>query len=226
MNYKMIIFDADETLFDFNKSERYAFIKAMKESNLEFEEEHLLIYKEINVGIWQEFEKGLITQKELKIDRYRRFIKKIGVSVDAYLFAESFMNNLEHASFLFEGAKELIEDLSKTHRLIMVTNGLTRVQRTRIRKSVIANYFEEIIISEEIGYAKPNPMIFEKGLKNISLPMKKEIVIIGDSLTSDIKGGLNYGIDTVLYNPNKNINKTDIKPKHEIYTLLEIHDLK
>ncbi len=226
MNYKMIIFDADDTLFDFSKAEKYAFKKAMEESSLGFQDEHLLIYKEINIAIWREFEKGLITQKELKIDRFRRFLSKINENEEAYQFAESFMNNLEQASFLFDDALELIENLSKTHRLIMVTNGLTRVQRTRIRKSIIAHYFEEIIISEEIGYAKPDPMIFEMGLKNLSLPPKDEIVMIGDSLTSDIPGGINYGIDTIWYNPNNHTNNKGITPTHEIKELSEIHNIK
>lgn len=225
MKYKMIIFDADETLFDFTKSEKYAFKKAMEESNLEFKEEHLITYKEINIEIWQEFEKGFISQKELKIDRFRRFLSLIDKSVDAYLFAESFMNNLEQASFLFEDALEFVENISKTHRLIMVTNGLTRVQRTRIRKSIIAKYFEEIIISEEIGYAKPSPMIFEKGLSKVCLPGKEEILIVGDSLTSDIQGGINYGIDTVWYNPNNYNNNKGITPTYEINKLSDILDI-
>jgi len=136
------------------------------------------------------------------------------------------MDNLEHASFLFEGAEDLVKSLSKTHRLIMVTNGLTRVQRTRIKKSIIAKYFEVIIVSEEVGYAKPDPLIFEKGLKDISVPLKSEIVIIGDSLTSDILGGINYRIDTVWYNPNNIVNHKGIKPTYEIKSLFEIHDLK
>lgn len=226
MNYKMIIFDADDTLFDFSKAEEYAFRKAMEESNLVFEVKHLVIYKEINIAIWREFENGLITQKELKVDRFRRFLNKINETKDAYTFAESFMNNLEQASFLFEGAEELVEKLFETHRLIMVTNGLTRVQRTRVRKSIIAKYFEEIIISEEIGYAKPNPMIFEIGLKDIALPNKSEIIIIGDSLTSDIPGGIKYGIDTAWYNPDNHINDKGIKPTYEIKKLDEIHSIK
>lgn len=225
MKYKMIIFDADETLFDFSKSEKFAFRKAMEESNLSFEEEYFLTYKRINIEIWQEFEKGLITQKELKIDRFKRFLNKIDVTIDAYTFAESFMNNLEHASFLFDETKELIENLSKTHRLIMVTNGLTRVQRTRIRKSSIARYFETIIISEEVGYAKPNPKIFELGLKDIQLPKKEEILMIGDSLTSDIQGGINYKIDTVWYNFGNTLNSKDIQPTYIINSLKEIYHI-
>ena len=226
MNYQMIIFDADETLFDFSKSEKYAFEKAMEESGLAFKDEHLQIYKKINIAIWQEFENGLITQKELKIDRFKRFLNALGQDKDAFLFSESFMNNLAQASFLYEDAYDLVESLSKTHRLVLVTNGLTRVQKIRVRQSTIAHFFEKIIISEEIGYAKPDPMIFEEGLKDLTLPNKADIVIIGDSLTSDIPGGINYGIDTVWYNPNGSQNLKNIKPTYEITTLKAIHDLK
>lgn len=226
MKYKMIIFDADETLFDFSKSEEFAFQSAMKENEIPFENHHLSIYKEINIAIWQEFEKGLITQTELKIERFNRFFKAINVTKDAQFFAESYMNNLAQASFLFEGAIELIQDLSKTHRLIIITNGLTRVQKIRIAKSVIAPYFEKIIISEEIGYAKPDPMILIKGLEDMILPSKEEIVIIGDSLTSDIQGGINFGIDTVWYNPLRLKNTKEIKPTYEISNLKEIHEIK
>jgi len=222
----MIIFDADDTLFDFSKSEEYAFRNAMEENNIDYMDKHFIIYKKINEAIWKEFEKGLITQKKLKVDRFKRFLEAINESADATLFSESFMNNLEHASFLFDGAEKLIQDLSKTHRLVMVTNGLTRVQRTRIRKSIIAKYFEKIIISEEIGYAKPNPMIFEEGLKNVSLPNKEDIVIIGDSLTSDIPGGINYGIDTIWCNLRNRINNKGINPTYEIKELSEIHLIK
>lgn len=226
MNYKMIIFDADETLFDFSKSEKFAFKNAMEESKIQFKVEHLSIYKKINVAIWQEFERGLITQKELKIDRFNRFFKAINVDKDALFFSESYMNNLAQASFLFDGAIELVQDLAKTHRLVLVTNGLTRVQKIRIVQSVIAPYFEKIIISEEIGYAKPDPMIFIKGLEDIVVPSKNEIIIIGDSLTSDIQGGINYGIDTLWYNPLQLENTKEFNPTYEISSLKEIHGLK
>ncbi|MBI9008618.1 MAG: YjjG family noncanonical pyrimidine nucleotidase [Tenericutes bacterium] len=226
MNYKMIIFDADDTLFDFSKTEEFAFHKAMKESEIPFKDEYLKIYKEINIAIWQEFEKGLITQKELKIDRVQRFFKAINVQRDAYSFSESFLTHLAQGSFLFDGVKELIQDLAKTHRLVLVTNGLKRVQNIRIVKSVIASYFEKIIISDEIGYAKPNPMIFIKGLEDIELPAKDKILMIGDGLGSDILGGINFGIDTLWYNPLELPNTKDINPTYEISSLKEIHNYK
>jgi len=222
----MIIFDAYESLFYVTKSEEFAFRNAIKENGIAFQDTHLSIYKEINKATWLEIEKGIIDQKELKIDRFKRFFRAINEEKDAHCFAESFLNNLAQASFLFDDIVELVENLSKTHRLILITNGLKRVQKIRIVKSVIAQYFEKIIISEEIGYAKPDPMIFIKGLEGLKIPPKKEIIIIGDSLTSDIQGGLNFGIDTLWYNPQRHANTKGFNPTYEIESLTEIHSIK
>ena len=130
MKYKMIIFDADETLFDFSKSEKHALENAMIDHDIEYKElYHLPLYKKINIAIWQEFERGEITQKELKVERFRRFISAISETSDAVSFGDHFMNHLAQASFLYEGVETLVENLSKRYRLIFVTNGLTRVQK-------------------------------------------------------------------------------------------------
>lgn len=226
MKYKMIIFDADETLFDFSKSEKHALQNAMNDHDVDYKEEyHLPLYKKVNIGIWQEFERGEITREELKVGRFGRFLNAINNQCNALSFGDRFMHHLSQASFLYDGVEELVDVFSKTHRMVFVTNGLTRVQKHRVRESVIAHHFERIIISEEIGYTKPDPMIFTAGLKGMDLPSKSEIVIVGDSLTSDIPGGINYGIDTVWYNPNKNINNSPYTPTYEIYSLEELYDL-
>ncbi len=227
MKYKLLIFDADETLFDFKKAEEYALINALNEHGIDCNHEyHIPLYRKINIAIWQEFERGEITQKELKVERFRRFLKAMDNNNNPKSFGDSFMDHLSQASFLFDGAEELVKTLSKKYRMIIVTNGLTRVQKHRIRESAIAHYFERIIISEEIGYAKPNPMIFTKGLEGIDLPTKSEMVMIGDSLTSDIPGGLNYGIDTILYNPtHKNYKDTGIRPHYEIHSLESLYNI-
>lgn len=226
MKYKLLIFDADDTLFDFKKAEEYALINALKDHSIKCDNQyHIPLYRTINIAIWQEFERGEITQKELKVERFRRFLNVMDSKEDPKLFGDSFMDYLSQASFLFDGVEELIEELSKNYRMIIVTNGLTRVQKYRIRQSVIAKYFERIIISEEIGYAKPNPMIFTKGLEGIDLPSKSEMVMIGDSLTSDIPGGINYGIDTILYNPtHRDYENTGIRPHYEIHSLESLYN--
>ena len=226
MKYKVILFDADETLFDFKKAEREAFKNTMIDFGVDYDEDyHFNTYEEINSAIWKELEQGLITQQKLKVERFRRFIDKIEMNFDENEFASTYMKYLGDGSFLFEGAIELIEDLSKKYTLSIVTNGLTVVQERRIKKSVIAKYFKDIVISEEIGIAKPHPDIFEHAINNLGEFNKDEILMIGDNIGSDIKGGINYNIDTCWYNPNKVENKTDLIPTYEMSDYNEIRSL-
>lgn len=226
MKYKVILFDADETLFDFKKSEREAFKNTMIEFGVDYDENyHFSIYKEINTAIWKELEDGLITQSKLKIERFRRLSDKLGMNFDENEFAASYMKHLGDGSFLFDGAYELVEALSKNYILSIVTNGLTSVQERRIKKSIISKYFKDIVISEEIGISKPNPDIFEHAINNLGKFDKNEILMIGDSLSSDIKGGINYSIDTCWFNPNHLENKTELCPTYEVSDFNGIEDL-
>ena len=226
MKYKVILFDADETLYDFKKSEREAFKNTMIEFGFDYDEDyHFNVYKEINDAIWKELEQGLITQEKLKIERFRRFINKIEMNFDENEVASTYMKYLGEGSFLFEGAIELIEDLSNKYTLSIVTNGLTIVQERRIKKSVIAKYFKDIVISEEVGIAKPHPDIFEHAISNLGEFKKDEILMIGDNLSSDIRGGINYNIDTCWYNPNKIENKSNLSPTYEMADYKEIRNL-
>lgn len=226
MKYEIIIFDADETLFDFKKSERDAFKNAMLEFDIEYDENHhLKIYQGINDAIWKEFEQGLITLKKLKIERFKRLSDKLNAGFDEGKFAKSYMKHLSNASFLYDDSIDLVESLHKNYRLTIITNGLTDVQDKRVRKSVIGKYFEDVVISEEVEVSKPDPKIFEHALNNIKHTDKSKVLIVGDSLTSDIQGGINFGIDTCWFNPSKNVNKTGIKPTYEISNLMELKNI-
>ncbi|HAG43502.1 MAG TPA: noncanonical pyrimidine nucleotidase, YjjG family [Clostridium sp.] len=226
MKYEIIIFDADDTLFDFRKSERDAFKNAMVEFNIEYDENyHLKIYSDINTAIWKEFEDGLITQKELKVERFKRLSDKLNIDFDEVKFAKSYMKHLSFASFLYDNSMDLIESLHKNYRLSIITNGLTEVQDNRIRKSAIAKYFENIVISEEVQVSKPDPKIFELTLNNMKYTDKSKILMVGDSLTSDIQGGINFGIDTCWFNPDKITNKAGMKPNYEISNLMDLKDI-
>jgi|SRR5699024_934703 len=223
MKYEVIIFDADDTLFDFKKSESEAFKKTMFEFDIKYDEEnHLKIYEDINKAIWEEFEAGLISQEKLKVERFRRLSDKLNISLDEVKFAKAYMKHLSQASFLLDDSMDLVKSLHKDYILAMITNGLKYVQDNRIRKSSIAKYFDEIIVSEEVEVAKPDPKIFEYALDNIECKDKSKILMVGDSLTSDIQGGINFGIDTCWYNPNKTFNKMNIKPTYEISKLMEL----
>lgn len=226
MKYEIILFDADETLFDFKKSERDAFKNTMLEFAIEYDENHhLKIYQDINTAIWKEFEDGLITQRELKVERFKRLSDSLHAGFDEVEFSKSYIKHLADACFLFDESIDLIESLHKDYRLTIVTNGLKDVQNHRIRKSVIGKYFEDIVISEEVEVSKPDPRIFGHALNNTNYTDKSKVLMVGDSLTSDIQGGINFGIDTCWYNPNKVVNQTGIKPTYEISALMELKDL-
>ena len=223
MKYEVLLFDADETLFDFKKAEKYAFENSIQEFNIEYNENyHYKIYEEINKNIWLEFEKGSITQEKLKTERFKRLSKEINIPFDETGFSKAYIYHLSNASFLYNDSAELIKNLSKDYKLAIITNGLTDVQSKRIRQSVIAKYFDTIIISEEVKISKPNPEIFEIALNKLNYKDKSKVLMIGDSLTSDIQGGINFDIDTCWINFNKSKNLTSTIPTYEISSLNEL----
>ena len=223
MKYEVLLFDADETLFDFKKSERQAFENSIREFNMDYNENyHLKIYEEINTGIWLEFEKGLITQEKLKVERFRRLSDKLNIPFDAVEFSKAYIRHLANASFLYVDSFEIIKELSKNYKIAIVTNGLKDVQSKRIGESIIANYLDTIVISEVVKVSKPNPEIFEIALKDLNYNDKNRVLMIGDSLSSDIQGGINFGIDTCWTNFKKVKNSTTLNPTYEISDLKDL----
>lgn len=226
MKYKLIIFDADETLFDFRMSEQKALEATMMEFGVAYDEAyHLPIYKEVNHQIWKEFEDGILSQEKLKTERFKRYFDILSVNYDVHDFSSAYIKNLGEGAYLFKDSEELVRKLSKTHRLMILTNGLSKVQNRRIEKSGIKECFEQIVISEEVGAAKPSKDIFEYAVKDYKEIDKSQILMVGDSMRSDILGGINYGIDTCWYNPSKNENKESFSATYEITELIEIFNI-
>lgn len=233
MNYQLIIFDADETLFDFKKSEQIALEHTLRSLGVHYEEAyHLELYKKINTAVWRELEQGLLTQPQLNLLRFSRLQEQLGIGGDAGRMAELYKHHLSQASFLYEESLALIRQLSKNHRLVLLSNGLKDVQTGRLRKSIIADYFEEILISEEEGLAKPDPAFFQLAFDRIGYSDKKRTLIVGDSLSSDIQGGINFGIDTCLYqresvaNADTNVNTaTNANAPQPTYVISKLDDL-
>jgi putative hydrolase of the HAD superfamily len=222
MKYEVIMFDADDTLFDFEKSEIYALQNSMEEYHITFNEDNVKTYKEINKAVWKELENGLITQKELNVERFRRFSEKLNIKTNAAEFAQSYVKHLADASFLYEESMDIAKSLYKNYRLTILSNGLKEVQNKRIRHSIIAEYFEDIVISEEVGISKPNPKIYELALNNVNYTDKSKVLMVGDSLASDIRGGINFGIDTCWLNRGHIVNTSGLQPTYEIYSLPEL----
>ena len=212
MKYELILFDADDTLFDFKKSERYAFMESLSDFKINYDKEECMkIYSEINTAIWKEFEKGTITSDKLKVERFNRLFKRLSVDKDAEKFSKAYMNHLSEASFKY--------------RLAIITNGLLDVQNKRIRESKIGHYFQEIIISDEIKIAKPMAKIFDYTLEKLNFKDKSKVLMIGDSLTSDIQGGINAEIDTCWLNVNNKEKPKDMDITYVINNILELKNI-
>lgn len=202
MSYQWLLFDVDDTLFDYRQAEDGALAQTFALHGLNFQPEHQLRYKEINHQFWQRLEQKLVTAEVLRVGRFRQLFDEFEIDFDATQFANSYLVQLGQQTHLIEGAVELITELNGRFQLGLITNGLADVQYPRLERSGLQDYFSAITVSDEVGVAKPNPAIFDEAFRRMSQPAKSKVLIIGDSLSSDMTGGINYGIDTCWYNPN------------------------
>jgi putative hydrolase of the HAD superfamily len=225
MKYKYLLFDLDGTLFDYDKAESDALKNTFIQSGIAYDSAYLIKYRELNKLIWQDFENGRITQKNLKTKRFEQLSSSINVQFDSSAFSDKYLLNLSKGTALINGSEEVLKKLYFSSKLYLITNGLSIVQRPRIKNSVIGKYFDAVIISEEVGFAKPQKEIFDLAFNKMNNPSKNEVLIIGDSLSSDIAGGKNYGIDTCWFNPSKNEIDENALSTYEIHDLSELFDI-
>ncbi|PDY44197.1 YjjG family noncanonical pyrimidine nucleotidase [Bacillus pseudomycoides] len=222
MKYKVILFDVDDTLFDFSMSEKKALNKTFVDFGLpmglvDYEDS----YKEINRVLWRDLEQGILTLSELGVERFRRLFLAHKLEINADIFNSIYLGYLGTEIHMVSGAVDLCNTLADC-RLAIITNGFTDVQKSRIKGSPLCDTFEHIIISEEAGFQKPARGIFDYAFSKLQITDKESVLIIGDSLTSDIQGGINYGIDTCWFNPYCKENNIGIKPTYEIRDLTDI----
>lgn len=222
MKYKYLLFDADGTLFDYNKSEENALRETFKINRIPFREIYLDKYREINSKLWLDFEKGLIDPAKIKEKRFEELFNQLNLQLDVRKFSEAYLESLSHQNILLEGAEELIKSLSGKFSITVITNGLASVQRRRFENSRLFQFINLVIISEEINFVKPSVEYFDYVIKKLGSPNKNEVLIIGDSLTSDIQGGNNFGIDTCWFNPEKKNNDAGLNITYEIHNLSEL----
>jgi len=220
--YQWLLFDADGTLFDFDGAARAALIKTCEHFLNRFEPHFEPVYDRINRQIWRDFEAGNISPAQLRTKRFERFFAALAVEADPAAFSDSYLKSLSDHSDLYDGTAEVINQLAAIANLMIITNGLKEVQRPRFARATISKYFADFVISEEVGAAKPDPKIFAEAFRRMNNPARSEVLIIGDSLTSDIKGGNNYEIDTCWFNPARKPRDRDVEIKYEITHLAEL----
>ena len=220
-----VLFDLDYTLFDFHKAEKIALTKTLVHFGIDPTEETLALYSAINAAHWKRLELGEISREEVKVGRYRELFKTIGVECDPVKATAYYESMLAIGHYFMPGAPELLEELYGKYRLYIVSNGTAKVQEGRIGSSGIAKYMDGIFISQVLGANKPDKQFFDICFAEIPDFSLSETVIIGDSLSSDIKGGINAGITTVWFNPKGIENDNDIKPDYTIKELSEVPGL-
>jgi 2-haloacid dehalogenase len=217
--YAWLLFDADGTLFDYDRAETMALSRTFEQNGLAYKPAYLDTYARINAQMWLEFEQGSITQERLRTKRFERLFKAVGIDADPLLFGRTYIQRLAEGIYLIDGAVELLSELYGRFGLLLITNGIPEVQRPRLASSALARFFPEMVISGEVGAAKPAKRIFDVAFAKMGHPDKEEALIIGDSLTSDIQGGCNYGIDVCWFNPNGKPNDLDLHIQYEIQRL-------
>ena len=222
---RFIFLDLDDTIFDFHKAERIALGKTLIEMGLRPDDAVTARYSEINLAQWKLLEQGKILREELKVRRFRLLFEELGVDASPDLAARTYAQNLSIGHYYIEGAEALLRELACNYRLFLVSNGARDIQRSRIGSSDLHLYFEEMFISEEIGFNKPDVRFFDAIFAKIADFDKCEAVIIGDSLSSDIRGGKNAGITTVWFNPAGASAPPDSEPDYTIARLSELPTL-
>lgn len=224
-HYPWLLFDADGTLFDYDRAEGVAFQQSFQLVNLPFQAEYLDHYRRINHELWQALERREITPAVLQVRRFELLLETLALSCSAAQISAVYLEQLGLCADLIEGADEVLRALHTRSRIAIVTNGLQAVQRSRLARSSIREYITELIISEEIGAAKPKAAYFDVAFARLGYPAKSDVLIIGDSLTSDMQGGVNYGLDTCWYNPTGQPRPGDLPISYEITHLRDLLEL-
>ena len=198
--YKTILFDADNTLLDFLRSERAALTDTLTAMGVRFNEEMLSVYSRINDSAWKRLERGAITKQELRTLRFREFCDCFKLALDATTMADTYLRLLSTKSFLLPGAVDVCQKLAEHCRLYIITNGISSVFHGRFDCTPLFSLFLDTFVSEEIGCEKPAKAYFEAVATRISDFDPATTLVVGDSLTSDVAGGINAGLDTCWLN--------------------------
>ena len=216
---KNILFDLDDTILDFHHAEKIALTKTLHHFGIEPKEEILARYSVLNLEQWRLLEQGILTREEVKERRYKLLFNEIGVDCCAASVTKYYESLLGIGHYFISGAEEMLKELSMDYRLYLVTNGTEPVQKSRIKSAGIGRYFQDIFISQSVGFDKPDIEFFNYCFSRIEDFKKCETVIVGDSLTSDIKGGNNAGIATIWFNPKEQKNDYGVNPDYAISSL-------
>ena len=223
--FEFLFLDLDDTILDFRKAERIAIAKTIREFGLEPTDEVLHRYHLINKWHWEQLELGKLTRAEVLENRFGVLFEEFGVRADQAACARAYEHNLSQGHYFLPGAEEAVDRLSKKYRLFLASNGTASVQKGRMTSANLYRFFEKVFVSQEIGHNKPSREYFEAAFAQIPGFNKDKCLMVGDSLTSDIRGGANAGIKTCWFNPKGTENTSKLKPDYVIKDVAEVPEL-
>ena len=221
---EFLFLDLDDTILDFHKAERLAIAKTFRELGLEPTEEVLGRYHVINKAHWEMLERGELTREEVLVNRFGALFREFGVEVDPVCCARTYERNLSVGHYFLPGAEEAVKRLHQKYRLFLASNGTAAVQKGRLTSANLYPWFEQVFVSQEIGYNKPSVQYFQACFDRIPGFDPQKCMMVGDSLSSDIQGGINAGIRTCWVNPEGK-PQGSIRPDYEIKALSELEAL-
>lgn len=225
MALSYLFFDLDGTLMDFDASEEMAFAGAFAGEGFFTDEENLITYRKISRRLWDALERGEIAKEHLVVERFRQLFEHYDWDLDPVHMNNIYVHTLGLTGIVFPGALELLEKLEGRLPMALVTNGVAKAQRGRMAGTGLEAFFEHLFISEEVGAEKPSPDFFEKALAVCGAENPAEVLIIGDSLTADMQGGVNSGLKTCWFNPHGHENSLDLPLDYMIKSLDEVLDI-
>ena len=225
MSYSILLFDLDDTLLDFKEIETSALRRLFEQHGYVFSDGLWQVYNTVNKGLWQEYESGSLSLNKVLNTRFSETMSKFNVAVDGALWERQYRQLLGEGHQRISGALETCQKLSQSYRLFIITNGIRETQIKRLKMSGLYPLFEEIFDSESVGYQKPSKDFFEFVVKHIDNFDMGSALIIGDSLSTDIKGGRQFGIDTCWFNRHAKSNTSEIQATYTIAELTQLFDI-
>lgn len=222
MKYPYLLFDADNTLFDFDKAERRAYANVCRTHGLAFSDSGYALYRQCNGELWHDFDRGLCTKEFILVERFRRYLERSGQSAQPEALNRTHLETIANSAFLLPGALELCRTLAADHALYIITNGVEASQRSRFQLSPLVPYFKDMFISEAVGCGKPSRAYFDYVFQAVPGLTPENGLVIGDSLSSDIQGANNAGLDCCWFNPKGLPRPEDLRIDFEARTLEEI----
>ncbi len=225
LSYKFLLFDLDHTLLDFDAAEDVALTQLLKEEEVADIQAYKDYYVPMNKALWKDLEQKKISKQELVNTRFSRLFAHFEQEKDGSFLAQRYQFYLAQQGQTFSGANELLDSLiERDYELYAATNGITVIQTGRLAQSGLAPYFNQVFISEQLQTQKPDALFYEKIGQQIAGFSKEKTLMIGDSLTADIQGGNNAGIDTIWYNPHRVENHTQAQPTYEVHSYQDLLD--